>query len=208
MCLWFRDNSIIHNDPFSFLSTFQDLIDPTIFCSDPIFKVSVATLLLLISTVFVANADTGSDENAQTEQALKKQELDLKRARLRESLKQDQAHSLQRRALDKQKNQANIDRADYYNVLRNKSDSDSAQIETESEKLVNNGPKDSDERTKAFQQWVNSNMLLGSDSKISHKDAMKYEQKEELKKSLLESNSETVIMKKKSIGKIEKVNKE
>ena len=162
-----------------------------------IFKVSVATLLLLISTVFVANADTGSDENAQTEQALKKQELDLKRARLRESLKQDQAHSLQRRALDKQKNQANIDRADYYNVLRNKS-----------EKLVNNGPKDSDERTKAFQQWVNSNMLLGSDSKISHKDAMKYEQKEELKKSLLESNSETVIMKKKSIGKIEKVNKE
>ena len=173
-----------------------------------IFKVSVATLLLLISTVFVANADTGSDENAQTEQALKKQELDLKRARLRESLKQDQAHSLQRRALDKQKNQANIDRADYYNVLRNKSDSDSAQIETESEKLVNNGQKDSDERTKAFQQWVNSNMLLGSDSKISHKDAMKYEQKEELKKSLLESNSETVIMKKKSIGKIEKVNKE
>ena len=173
-----------------------------------IFKVSVATLLLLISTVFVANADTGSDENAQTEQALKKQELDLKRARLRESLKQDQAHSLQRRALDKQKNQANIDRVDYYNVLRNKSDSDSAQIETESEKLVNNGLKDSDERTKAFQQWVNSNMLLGSDSKISHKDAMKYEQKEELKKSLLESNSETVIMKKKSIGKIEKVNKE
>ena len=68
-----------------------------------IFKVSVATLLLLISTVFVANADTGSDENAQTEQALKKQELDLKRARLRESLKQDQAHSLQRSALDKQK---------------------------------------------------------------------------------------------------------
>lgn len=110
--------------------------------------------------------------------------------------------------MDKQKNQANIDRVDYYNVLRNKSDSDSAQIETESEKLVNNGPKDSDERTKAFQQWVNSNMLLGSDSKISHKDAMKYEQKEELKKSLLESNSETVIMKKKSIGKIEKVNKE
>ena len=110
--------------------------------------------------------------------------------------------------MDKQKNQANIDRADYYNVLRNKSDSDSAQIETESEKLVNNGPKDSDERTKAFQQWVNSNMLLDSDSKISHKDAMKYEQKEELKKSLLESNSETVIMKKKSIGKIEKVNKE
>lgn len=173
-----------------------------------IFKISVATLLSLVSTVFVANADAGSDENAQTEQSLKKQELDLKRARLRESLKQDQAHSLQRRALDKQKNQANIDRADYYNVLRNKSDSDSAQIETESEKLVNNGPKDSDERTKAFQQWVNSNMLLGSDSKISHKDAMKYEQKEELKKRLLESNSETVIMKKKSIGKIEKVNKE
>ena len=111
--------------------------------------------------MFVANADEGSDENAQTEQSLKKQELDLKRARLRESLKQDQAHSLQRRALDKQKNQANIDRADYYNVLRNKSDSDSAQIETESEKLVNKGPKDSDERTKAFQQWVNSNMLLG-----------------------------------------------
>lgn len=173
-----------------------------------IFKISVATLLSLVSTVFVANADAGSDENAQTEQSLKKQELDLKRARLRESLKQDQAHSLQRRALDKQKNQANIDRADYYNVLRNKSDSDSAQIETESEKLVNKGQKDSDERTKAFQQWVNSNMLLGSDSKISHKDAMKYEQKEELKKRLLESNSETVIMKKKSIGKIEKVNKE
>ena len=171
-----------------------------------IFKISVATLLSLVSAVFVANADAGSDENAQTEQALKKQKLDLKRARLRESLKQDLAHSLQRRALDKQKNQANIDRVDYYNVLRNKSDS--VQSETESEKLVNNGPKDSDERTKAFQQWVNSNMLLDSDSKISHKDAMKYEQKEELKKSLLESNSETVIMKKKSIGKIEKVNKE
>ena len=171
-----------------------------------IFKISVATLLSLVSTVFVANADAGSDENAQTEQSLKKQELDLKRARLRESLKQDQAHSLQRRALDKQKNQANIDRVDYYNVLRNKSDS--VQSETESEKLVNNVQNDADERTKAFQEWVNSNMLLDSDSKISHKDAMKYEQKEELKKSLLESNSETVIMKKKSIGKIEKVNKE
>ena len=171
-----------------------------------IFKISVATLLSLVSTVFVANADAGSDENAQTEQSLKKQELDLKRARLRESLKQDQAHSLQRRALDKQKNQANIDRVDYYNVLRNKSDS--VQSETASEKLVNNVPNDADERTKAFQEWVNSNMLLGSDSKISHKDAMKYEQKEELKKRLLESNSETVIMKKKSIGKIEKVNKE
>ena len=171
-----------------------------------IFKISVATLLSLVSAVFVANADAGSDENAQTEQALKKQELDLKRARLRESLKQDQAHSLQRRALDKQKNQANIDRVDYYNVLRNKSDS--VQSETESEKLVNNVQNDADERTKAFQEWVNSNMLLDSDSKISHKDAMKYEQKEELKKNLLESNSETVIMKKKSIGKIEKVNKE
>ena len=171
-----------------------------------IFKISVATLLSLVSTVFVANADTGSDENAQTEQSLKKQELDLKRARLRESLKHDQAHSLQRRALDKQKNQANIDRVDYYNVLRNKSDS--VQSETESEKLVNNVPNDADERTKAFQEWVNSNMLLDSDSKISHKDAMKYEQKEELKKSLLESNSETVIVEKKSIGKIEKVNKE
>ena len=173
-----------------------------------IFKISVATLLSLVSAVFVANADAGSDENAQTEQSLKKQELDLKRARLRESLKQDQAHSLQRRALDKQKNQANIDRVDYYNVLRNKSDSDSAQIETESEKLVNNVQNDADERTKAFQEWVNSNMLLDSDSKISHKDAMKYEQKEELKKNLLESNSETVIVEKKSIGKIEKVNKE
>ena len=161
-----------------------------------IFKISVATLLSLVSTVFVANADAGSDENAQTEQSLKKQELDLKRARLRESLKHDQAHSLQRRALDKQKNQANIDRVDYYNVLRNKSDS--VQSETESEKLVNNVPK----------EWVNSNMLLDSDSKISHKDAMKYEQKEELKKNLLESNSETVIVEKKSIGKIEKVNKE
>ena len=171
-----------------------------------IFKISVATLLSLVSTVFVANADAGSDENAQTEQSLKKQELDLKRARLRESLKQDQAHSLQRRALDKQKNQANIDRVDYYNVLRNKSDS--VQSETESEKLVNNVQNDADERTKAFQEWVNSNMLLDSDSKISHKDAMKYEQKEELKKSLLESNSETVIVEKKSIGKIEKVNKE
>lgn len=171
-----------------------------------IFKISVATLLSLVSTVFVANADAGSDENAQTEQSLKKQELDLKRARLRESLKQDQAHSLQRRALDKQKNQANIDRVDYYNVLRNKSDS--VQSETESEKLVNNVPNDADERTKAFQEWVNSNMLLDSDSKISHKDAMKYEQKEELKKNLLESNSETVILEKKSIGKIEKVNKE
>ncbi len=171
-----------------------------------IFKISVATLLSLVSTVFVANADAGSDENAQTEQSLKKQELDLKRARLRESLKQDQAHSLQRRALDKQKNQANIDRVDYYNVLRNKSDS--VQSETESEKLVNNGQNDADERTKAFQEWVNSNMLLDSDSKISHKDAMKYEQKEELKKNLLESNSETVILEKKSIGKIEKVNKE
>lgn len=171
-----------------------------------IFKISVATLLSLVSTVFVANADAGSDENAQTEQSLKKQELDLKRARLRESLKQDQAHSLQRRALDKQKNQANIDRVDYYNVLRNKSDS--VQIETESEKLVNNVQNDADERTKAFQEWVNSNMLLDSDSKISHKDAMKYEQKEELKKNLLESNSETVIVEKKSIGKIEKVNKE
>ena len=171
-----------------------------------IFKISVATLLLLVSTVFVANADAGSDENAQTEQSLKKQELDLKRARLRESLKQDQAHSLQRRALDKQKNQANIDRVDYYNVLRNKSDS--VQSETESEKLVNNVQNDADERTKAFQKWVNSNMLLDSDSKISHKDAMKYEQKEELKKNLLESNSETVIVEKKSIGKIEKVNKE
>ncbi len=171
-----------------------------------IFKISVATLLSLVSTVFVANADAGSDENAQTEQSLKKQELDLKRARLRESLKQDQAHSLQRRALDKQKNQANIDRVDYYNVLRNKSDS--VQSETESEKLVNNVPNDADERTKAFQEWVNSNMLLDSDSKISHKDAMKYEQKEELKKNLLESNSETVIVEKKSIGKIEKVNKE
>ena len=171
-----------------------------------IFKISVATLLSLVSAVFVANADAGSDENAQTEQSLKKQELDLKRARLRESLKQDQAHSLQRRALDKQKNQANIDRADYYNVLRNKSDS--VQSETESEKLVNNVQNDADERTKAFQEWVNSNMLLDSDSKISHKDAMKYEQKEELKKSLLESNSETVIVEKKSIGKIEKVNKE
>lgn len=145
-------------------------------------------------------------ENAQTEQSLKKQELDLKRARLRESLKQDQAHSLQRRALDKQKNQANIDRVDYYNVLRNKSDS--VQSETESEKLVNNVQNDADERTKAFQEWVNSNMLLDSDSKISHKEAMKYEQKEELKKNLLESNSETVIVEKKSIGKIEKVNKE
>lgn len=171
-----------------------------------IFKISVATLLSLVSTVFVTNADAGSDENAQTEQSLKKQELDLKRARLRESLKQDQAHSLQRRALDKQKNQANIDRVDYYNVLRNKSDS--VQSETESEKLVNNVPNDADERTKAFQEWVNSNMLLDSDSKISHKDAMKYEQKEELKKNLLESNSETVIVEKKSIGKIEKVNKE
>ena len=171
-----------------------------------IFKISVATLLSLVSTVFVANADAGSDENAQTEQSLKKQELDLKRARLRESLKQDQAHSLQRRALDKQKNQANIDRVDYYNVLRNKSDS--VQSETESEKLVNNVQNDDDERTKAFQEWVNSNMLLDSDSKISHKDAMKYEQKEELKKNLLESNSETVIVEKKSIGKIEKVNKE
>ena len=171
-----------------------------------IFKISVATLLSLVSAVFVANADAGSDENAQTEQALKKQELDLKRARLRESLKQDQAHSLQRRALDKQKNQANIDRVDYYNVLRNKSDS--VQSETESEKLVNNVQNDADERTKAFQEWVNSNMLLDSDSKISHKDAMKYEQKEELKKNLLESNSETVIVEKKSIGKIEKVNKE
>ena len=171
-----------------------------------IFKISVATLLSLVSTVFVANADAGSDENAQTEQSLKKQKLDLKRARLRESLKQDQAHSLQRRALDKQKNQANIDRVDYYNVLRNKSDS--VQSETESEKLVNNVQNDADERTKAFQEWVNSNMLLDSDSKISHKDAMKYEQKEELKKNLLESNSETVIVEKKSIGKIEKVNKE
>lgn len=171
-----------------------------------IFKISVATLLLLVSTVFVANADAGSDENAQTEQSLKKQKLDLKRARLRESLKQDQAHSLQRRALDKQKNQAKIDRVDYYNVLRNKSDS--VQSETESEKLVNNVQNDADERTKAFQEWVNSNMLLDSDSKISHKDAMKYEQKEELKKNLLESNSETVIVEKKSIGKIEKVNKE
>ena len=171
-----------------------------------IFKISVATLLSLVSTVFVANADAGSDENAQTEQSLKKLELDLKRARLRESLKQDQAHSLQRRALDKQKNQANIDRVDYYNVLRNKSDS--VQSETESEKLVNNVPNDADERTKAFQEWVNSNMLLDSDSKISHKEAMKYEQKEELKKNLLESNSETVIVEKKSIGKIEKVNKE
>ena len=171
-----------------------------------IFKISVATLLSLVSTMFVANADAGSDENAQTEQSLKKQELDLKRARLRESLKQDQAHSLQRRALDKQKNQANIDRVDYYNVLRNKSDS--VQSETESEKLVNNVPNDADERTKAFQEWVNSNMLLDSDSKISHKEAMKYEQKEELKKNLLESNSETVIVEKKSIGKIEKVNKE
>lgn len=156
--------------------------------------------------MFVANADAGSDENAQTEQSLKKQKLDLKRARLRESLKQDQAHSLQRRALDKQKNQANIDRVDYYNVLRNKSDS--VQSETESEKLVNNVQNDADERTKAFQEWVNSNMLLDSDSKISHKDTMKYEQKEELKKNLLESNSETVILEKKSIGKIEKVNKE
>lgn len=171
-----------------------------------IFKISVATLLSLVSIVFVANADAGSDENAQTEQSLKKQELDLKRARLRESLKQDQAHSLQRRALDKQKNQANIDRVDYYNVLRNKSDS--VQSETESEKLVNNVQNDADERTKAFQEWVNSNMLLDSDSKISHKEAMKYEQKEELKKNLLESNSETVIVEKKSIGKIEKVNKE
>lgn len=171
-----------------------------------IFKISVATLLSLVSTVFVANADADSDENAQTEQSLKKQELDLKRARLRESLKQDQAHSLQRRALDKQKNQANIDRVDYYNVLRNKSDS--VQSETESEKLVNNVQNDADERTKAFQEWVNSNMLLDSDSKISHKEAMKYEQKEELKKNLLESNSETVIVEKKSIGKIEKVNKE
>ena len=171
-----------------------------------IFKIPVATLLSLVSTVFVANADAGSDENAQTEQSLKKQELDLKRARLRESLKQDQAHSLQRRALDKQKNQANIDRVDYYNVLRNKSDS--VQSETESEKLVNNVQNHADERTKAFQEWVNSNMLLDSDSKISHKEAMKYEQKEELKKNLLESNSETVIVEKKSIGKIEKVNKE
>lgn len=171
-----------------------------------IFKISVATLLSLVSTVFVANADAGSDENAQTEQSLKKLELDLKRARLRESLKQDQAHSLQRRALDKQKNQANIDRVDYYNVLRNKSDS--VQSETESEKLVNNVQNYADERTKAFQEWVNSNMLLDSDSKISHKEAMKYEQKEELKKNLLESNSETVIVEKKSIGKIEKVNKE
>lgn len=171
-----------------------------------IFKISVATLLSLVSTVFVANADAGSDENGQTEQSLKKQELDLKRARLRESLKQDQAHSLQRRALDKQKNQANIDRVDYYNVLRNKSDS--VQSETESEKLVNNVQNDADERTKAFQEWVNSNILLDSDSKISHKEAMKYEQKEELKKNLLESNSETVIVEKKSIGKIEKVNKE
>lgn len=171
-----------------------------------IFKISVATMLSLLSTVFVANADAGSDENAQTEQSLKKLELDLKRARLRESLKQDQAHSLQRRALDKQKNQANIDRVDYYNVLRNKSDS--VQSETESEKLVNNVQNDADERTKAFQEWVNSNMLLDSDSKISHKEAMKYEQKEELKKNLLESNSETVIVEKKSIGKIEKVNKE
>ena len=170
-----------------------------------IFKISVATMLSLVSTVFVANADAGSDENAQTEQSLKKLELDLKRVRLRESLKQDQAHSLQRRALDKQKNQANIDRVDYYNVLRNKSDS--VQSETESEKLVNNVQNDADERTKAFQEWVNSNMLLDSDSKISHKEAMKYEQNEELKKNLLESNSETVIVEKKSIGKIEKVNK-
>lgn len=173
-----------------------------------IFKISVAAMISLVSTVFVANADAGSDENSQTEQALKKHELDLKRARLRESLKQDQAHSLQRRALDKQKNQANIDRADYYNVLRNKSDSDSLLDETESENLVNNGPREADEKTKAFQKWVNSNMMLDSDSKISHKDAMKFEQKEQLKKNLLESDSETVIVEKKSIGKIEKVNKE
>lgn len=173
-----------------------------------IFKISVATFLSLVSAVFVANAATVNDENAQTDHALKKHELDLKRARLRESLKQDQAHSLQRRALDKQKNQANIDRADYYNVLRNKSDSDSVLSETEAEKIDNIGPKDADERTKAFQEWVNSNMLLDSDSKISHKDAMKIEQKEELKKNLLEGDSETVIVEKKSIGKIEKVSKE
>ena len=42
-----------------------------------IFKVSVANLLMLVSTVFVANADAGSDENAQTEQSLKKQEFKL-----------------------------------------------------------------------------------------------------------------------------------
>ena len=179
------------------------------------FKISVATLLSLVSTVFVANAAVGSDENAQTEQALKKQELDLKRARLRESLKQDQAHSLQRRAFDKQKNLLENDKADYYNALRKQADSEAvlndqtSQEQSKSQNVVaSDGPREADEKTKAFQKWVNSNMMLDSDSKISHKDAMKFEQKEQLKKNLLESDSETVIVEKKSIGKIEKVNKE
>ena len=180
-----------------------------------IFKISVAALLSLVFTVFVANADAVTDEKAQTEQALKKQELDLKRARLRESLKQDQAHSLQRRAFDKQKNQHENDKADYYNALRKQADSESLiddktpKEQNKSQNVVaSDGPREADEKTKAFQKWVNSNMMLDSDSKISHKDAMKFEQKEELKKNLLESDSETVIVEKKSIGKIEKVNKE
>ena len=189
------------------------------------FKITVATLISFFSTIFVANAAGVSDENAQTEQAIKKQELDLKRARLRESLKHDQAHSFQRRAFDKQKNQAENDKADYYNALRKQADADSLvsdepapeekapELENNKDQkvasqTVNNGPREADERTKTFQKWVNSNMMLDSDSKISHKDAMKYEQKEELKKNLLDGNSETVIVKKQSIGKIEKVNKE
>ena len=79
----------------------------------------------------------------------------------------------------------------------------SSQVASEYEKASS----DSDDRTRAFQDWINSNMLLNSDSKISHKEAMKDEQREELKKSLLESDSETVIVKKSSVGKIEKVNK-
>ena len=55
------------------------------------FKITVATLISFFSSLFIANAESIDDVNAQTEQAIKKQELDLKRARLRESLKQDQA---------------------------------------------------------------------------------------------------------------------
>lgn len=180
-----------------------------------IIRISVVSLISFASVFSVAVADAGID-GAHKMTELKKQELDHKRARLRESLKQDQAHSLQKRALEKQKKHHETDKTEFSHSLRKQKNAESldkdvtktealksSQVASEYEKASS----DSDDRTRAFQDWINSNMLLNSDSKISHKEAMKDEQREELKKSLLESDSETVIVKKSSVGKIEKVNK-
>lgn len=178
------------------------------------FKTLLMFFISFTSVFSVAVAAETAGKNTQSEQVLKKQALDLKRARLRESLKQDQAHSLQRRAIEKQKKMAETDRAEYYKVLRRRADPrsllDDENVDAlESEQtVVLDDQNEVDERTRKFHEWVNSNMMLNSDSQISHKDAMKFEQEEELKKNLLDGDSETVIVKKKSIGKIERVRKE